>query len=71
MGSGRAVGFQLPNKGLPKTDVAGFVVPIASIENATGIEFLESLPERTRTEIETNAGEPWGHTESCNASSGD
>ncbi len=71
VGSGRAEGFELPNKALAKTAVAAFVVSISTIENATGIEFFAGLPQRNRTEIESSKGEPWGHGESCTATGQD
>lgn len=63
--SGRAVGFKLPNVKLKRTDLETFVVPIADIEDETGLDFFRALPRRRQAQLETSRGIAWGHDQAC------
>ena len=63
--SGRAVGYKLFNKKTKKSDLRDFVVPIAQIEDETGLDFFPLLSRRKQGQIENAKGEVWGHGEAC------
>ncbi len=65
--SQRAVGFRLPNARLALGDVGKYAVPIAEIENETGLDFFPALPRRRQTQLEAAAGAVWGHGQACNS----
>ncbi|MET3667936.1 DNA/RNA non-specific endonuclease [Caulobacter sp. 1776] len=63
--SGRAVGFKLPNVKLKKAELETYVVPIADIEDETGIDFFRALTRRRQAQLETSRGVAWGHGQAC------
>ena len=71
MDSGRAVGFRLDNRKHRRTELAAFVVPIAEIEEATGLDFFPALSRRRQNQLEADKGAPWGHDEACDNLGGD
>lgn len=69
--SGRAVGFRLDNRKHKRTDLAAFVVPIADIEDATGLDFFPELSRRRQNQLEAAKGALWGHGQNCDNVGGD
>ena len=69
--SGRAVGFRLDNRKHRKADLGEFVVPIAEIEDETGLDFFPALSRRRQSQLEDDRGAPWGHDEGCSSVGGD
>ena len=61
----RAVGFKLLNQKYAKTDLQTFIVPIAQIEDETGLDFFAALNRRKQTQLETPKGLLWGHDQAC------
>ncbi|RAK68597.1 DNA/RNA non-specific endonuclease [Phenylobacterium kunshanense] len=63
--SGRAVGFRMLNRRHARSDLQTFIVPIADIEDDTGIDFFPALSRRRQNQLETPQGILWGHDQSC------
>ena len=69
--SRRGFGLVLNNVfiGAKIDDMAKYVQPIRTIEAQTGYAFLSGLTEREADTLKDTAGEVWGHTSACPASS--
>lgn len=54
-----------------RTGLGEFIVPIADIEDETGLDFFPSLPRRRQTQLESSKGVLWGHDQKCSGVGGD
>ena len=61
----RALGMLLPNKKLDTADLPNYAVPIADIEERTGIVFFPALTKRQQNVLKKSAGTLWGDDDSC------
>ena len=69
---GRAVGFVLPNTRIgSRIELQDYVVPIAEIETATGLDFFRSMDERRQVLLEAGPGVAWAHSGPCPGDPGD
>lgn len=69
---GRAVGFVLANDRIgSRIELQDYVVPIADIETATGLNFFRSMPQRTQAQLKDDPGVAWGHTGPCPGDTGE
>jgi len=62
---GRALGMLLPNKKLNAADLPSYAVPIATIEEQTGITFFSALTRRQQNLLKKNQTTLWGTDGSC------
>jgi len=69
--SRRGFGLVLNNAfiGAKIDDMGKYLQPIRTIEGQTGYSFLSGLTEREADTLKDAAGEIWGHTSSCTATS--
>jgi endonuclease G len=61
----RALGMLLPNKKLDTDDLPKYAVPIADIEEKTGIVFFPALPKREQNLLKRSDGALWGDDDTC------
>lgn len=62
---GRALGMLLPNKKLDTANLPKYAVPIATIEQQTGIKFFTALSKRQQNLLKKSQGTLWGTDGSC------
>lgn len=67
----RALGMLLPNKKLDTADLPNYAVPIADIEEKTGIVFFPALTKRQQNVLKKNAGTLWGTNDNCTTDTGE
>lgn len=70
-GHNRALGMLLPNKKLNTADLPKYAVPIADIEEATGIKFFPALSKRMHTVLTANKSPYWSADRSCSNAGGE
>ena len=64
--TGYAVGFAMPNQATTvHFSAQDYVVPIADIETATGLDFFSAFDRRRQATLESGKANAWGHIGAC------